>query len=556
MRKLSLFVWTLLISVALAGGSARGEGDEVAMDSAAEAYPPIPRPEPMSYETQVELLLMKAGVKMLSDAPFEGQRGHDLLLELLRSHPIDSIRAGAGSLLIRHPMLVPASLETLIPLFERIPESRAWERNHLPRGWLELRESGRALLLASPERMTALLHTSPIEDIQTTESRRDAILAHHGDLDAGRRLRDALLKCVADEPEYVDCLDLANARGLGTLTLVQERWDNSSARQRALLIRWANAETAARAFALTEISGTTDAVLRSALIDAGLPLLDANGLQRILAESLQLAAQAETSAISTRDASGLPTACSDSVPLLEHMSPYSEQLSPTQRIKLADQMMFAAIHAPEPQRTCVLQMALRYDPDRERMVLAELATRRESDGSPSAEALAALFALEGADDGLVRTVVLNGGGEKWLLVTESMSEEQWKQVSDAVLRRLEDFPKYAAEYFALMPYKVRRGEAIEPPPLLKAELRGQETALRRIKSFAPERVPALARRFEAQGTDAARFLALETWSAVKEDPASKQNRQRLAEALLTAENPNLREFAAEELAKLQGAGDE
>jgi hypothetical protein len=262
--------------------------------------------------------------------------------------------------------------------------------------------------------------------------------------------------------------------------------------------------------------------------------------------------------LSIRDASGLPTACSDNVPLLEHMSPYSEQLSPTQRMKLADQMMFAAIHAPEPQRTCVLQMALRYDPDRERMVLAELATRRESDGSPSAEALAALFALEGADDGLVRTVILNGGGEKWLVVTESMSEEQWKRLSDAVLTRLEDFPKVAAEYFALMPYKVRRGEAIEPPPLLKAELRGQETAMRRIKSFAPERVPvtALAQRFEAQGTDAARFLALETWSAVKEDPASRPNRQRLAEALLTAENPNLREFAVEELAKLQNLGKE
>jgi hypothetical protein len=220
-------------------------------------------------------------------------------------------------------------------------------------------------------------------------------------------------------------------------------------------------------------------------------------------------------------------------------------------MKLADQMMFVAIHAPEPQRTCVLQMALRYDPDRETMVHAELAARRESDGSPSAEALAALFALESVDDGLVKTVILSGRAEKWLVVTRHMPEEQWKRLVDVVLIRLEDFPKYAAEYFALMPYKVRRGDAVEPPPLLRAELGGQETALRRIKSLAPERVPALAQRFEAQDTDAARFLALEIWSAAKEHPASKPHRQRLAEALLTAQNPNLRESGVEELAKLR-----
>lgn len=61
---------------------------------------------------------------------------------------------------------------------------------------------------------------------------------------------------------------------------------------------------------------------------------------------------------------------------------------------------------------------------------------------------------------------------------------------------------------------------------------------------------ALAQRFEAQGTDAARFLALGIWTDAKEHPASRPHQQRLAEALLTAENPNLRGFGAEKLAKL------
>jgi hypothetical protein len=540
----------MLLGFALCGGLAHAESENSATAASAEGYMPIPLPEPISFGSQVQSLFRRAGAKVPSDADVYAQQGHDQLLELLRSHPDDAIRAKAGSLLIRHRLLLPASLEMLVPLFERISTARAWERNHLPRGWLELREAGSAIQLRHPERMAALPYPSDTEDKESIEGMRDAILGLHGDLEAVRRLRDALLQCVADEAETVDCLDSAPIKGLATLALIQERWDSVSPEQRAALIRWAHPEPALLEFALTEISGVTHPTLRSSLIDVALPLLNRDGLQRLLEESVQLVAKSGRNLESVRDVRGLPLACSDGVPLLDHLSSHWDQLRPDQRATLADQMIAAAVESPEPLRACLLQMAVTYDPAREKMIHAELAARRESDGNPSVHALAALYASDGAEEWLVKSVILRGSAEKWLLVTQQMPDEQWERLIDSVLIRLEDFPKYAAEYFALMPHEVQRGETIEPPPLLKAEIRGQEAALRQIQQLAPERMPALAQRFEAQGTDAARFIALGIWSDASEDPASTPHRLRLGEALLTAQHPNLRKFGAEELAKL------
>jgi hypothetical protein len=547
-------VFWAALSVTLAAGPAWGARSIVAMDSGDEAYSSIPLSEPTSYAIQVKLLLKKAGVKMPLDAALEDQQGYDDLLQLLRSDSSDSIRAEAGSLLMRHPMLVPASLEMLIALFERIPASRAWERNHLPRAWLELRESGQSLLLTSPERMAALLHTSPIEDTAIIEGRRDGILGLHGDIAAQRRLRDALLKCIADALEFVDCLESAPVRGLGTLELALERWDPATPGQRAALIRWIEPTYPVREFALESVRGVSDRSLRSALIDVALPLLGPDGLERVLEESLQLAVLAGGGVKSTRDDRGFPLSCSESIPMLDDMSPHLDRLHPGRQVKLADQMISAAIESPDPLRACLLQMAATYDPQRKHLVQAEFASRRESDGNPSVEALAGLFAAQVADDWLVQPVILHGTAEKWMLVMQEMSDEQWERLIDALLVRIENFPTVVAEYVALMPHKVERGEAPEPPPLLKAELWGHETALQRMRSLAPERMPSLAQRFEAQDTDTGRMLALEIWSGAKEDPASLPHRQRLAEALLTALNPNLRGFGAEKLAKIKTEG--
>lgn len=238
MQVRSMVFWMALLSVAPSGGSAQsepGDADFASREGASLTSPPSAL---SSYDKQVKTLLMRAGVKIPSDEALQGQQGHDQLLQLLRLDSRDSVRANAGSLLIQHPLLVPASLETLVPLFERIPASRAEERNHLPRAWLEQRESGAALLLVAPDRMAALLGTSPTEDTQTIAGLRDAILGQHGDIDAQRRLRDELLECVSDAPESVDCIISAPVRGLGTLALVQERWDTASPAQRAALIRW------------------------------------------------------------------------------------------------------------------------------------------------------------------------------------------------------------------------------------------------------------------------------------------------------------------------------
>lgn len=549
----TFFLRVVLLGLALAGGRAYAEGDDVPTETSHEGYFFTPAPEPISFESQVQSLLARAGANVLPESELNGQQGHDQLLVLLRSDSSDSIRAEAGSLLIRHPMLVPTSLEMLVPLFERISIARPWERNHLPRAWLEWRESGLALRLTDPARMTALLGRSTTEGAETIEGMRDAILGFHGDAEAIRRLRDALLQCVADEPEYVDCVGRAPAKRVATLPLIQERWDSARPGQRSALIRWAHPEPAVREFALAEISGVTDPKLRSSLIDVALPHLDWDGLQRVLEESVQLVAQSGRNLESVRDDRGLPLACSRSVPLLDHLSSHWDQLPQGNRTTLADEMIAAAFRSPELLRACLLQMAVTYDPASEKMIHAELAARREGDGNPSIDALAALYATEGADDWLVKSVILRGTAEKWLLVTQQMPDEQWARLIDPVLIRLEDFPKFAAEYFALMPYEVKRGEAIEPPPLLKAEIRGQEAALRRIREMAPERIPALAQRFEAQGTDASRYIALGIWSDASEDPASTPHRLRLAEALLTAQHPNLRKFGAEELAKLDAA---
>ena len=145
MQARSMVLWLALLSVAPAGGSAQSESGDAAFASPEGASLTSPPSALSSYDRQVKTLLMRAGIKIPWDEALQGQQGYDQLLELLRSDSLDSIRATAGSLLVEHPMLVPASLETLVPLFERIPASRAWERNHLPRAWLQQREPGAAL---------------------------------------------------------------------------------------------------------------------------------------------------------------------------------------------------------------------------------------------------------------------------------------------------------------------------------------------------------------------------------------------------------------------------